>query len=324
METKETQKMILSSGPLQGFTDDIFRSTHHQVWGGIDFYYGPYIRLDNHKPPKKSQLKDSLSELNKSINYIPQILANNPELIIEQAKALNKHGYQHLNWNLGCPYPMVTKRNMGAGLLPQPKIIDEILKNIISEIPMKLSIKCRLGLHKDDEIKALIEVFNKYALQEIIIHARTGKQMYKGFAQAEKVIPLLKQSHHKIVYNGDLDSVEKYNELHKLFSGHIHHFMIGRALLKKPQLASQIKGTEYVEEELQEKLFLFHELLFEKYQEKLHYSHLLMKMRSFWEYFSYSFEQQHKTFKAIKKSKTIKKYNIAVKHIFSENKLSLD
>ena len=316
--------MILSSGPLQGITDDIFRSIHHQVWGGIDTYYGPYIRLDNHKPPKKSQLKDSLSELNKSLNFVPQILSNNPELIIEQAKALNKHGYQHLNWNLGCPYPMVTKRNMGAGLLPQPKIIDEILKSIIPKLPMSLSIKCRLGLQKDEEIIALIEVFNKYPLQEIIIHARTGNQMYKGFAQAEKIIPLLKQSNHKIAYNGDLNSVKKYHKLNELFSDQIQHFMIGRAILMKPHLASQIKGARYDKNELREKLFLFHELLFEKYETKLHHSHLLMKMRSFWEYFSYSFEQQHKTFKPIKKSKTIKKYKIAVEHIFSENKINLD
>ena len=316
--------MILSSGPLQGFTDDIFRNTHHQLWGGIDTYYGPYIRLENHKPPKKSQLNDSLSELNKSINFVPQILSNNPELIIEQAHFLSRFGYQHLNWNLGCPYPMVTKRNMGAGLLPQPKKVDEILKSIIPDIPMSLSIKCRLGLQKDEEIIALIEVFNKYPLQEIIIHARTGNQMYKGFAQAEKIIPLLKQSNHKIAYNGDLNSVKKYHKLNELFSDQIQHFMIGRALLMKPHLASQIKGTRYDENELREKLFLFHQLLFEKYEAKLHHSHLLMKMRSFWEYFSYSFEQQHKTFKAIKKSKTIKKYRIAVEHIFSENKINLD
>ena len=75
--------MQISCGPLQGITDDIFRFLHHQVFGGIDTYYGPYVRLENHKEPAHSQLRDAVSGLNTNIQYIPQILSNQPQLILK-------------------------------------------------------------------------------------------------------------------------------------------------------------------------------------------------------------------------------------------------
>ena len=42
-------------------------------------------------------------------------------------KSKNRLGYTELNWNLGCPYPMVAKRGMGSGGLQSPEKIDEIL-----------------------------------------------------------------------------------------------------------------------------------------------------------------------------------------------------
>ena len=43
-------------------------------------------------------------------------------------------GYKELNWNLGCPYPMVVNRCMGSGLISHPARIDGILKRIHEEI----------------------------------------------------------------------------------------------------------------------------------------------------------------------------------------------
>jgi tRNA-dihydrouridine synthase B len=33
-------------------------------------------------------------------------------------------GYKELNWNLGCPYPMVTKCGMGSGLISNTEKIN--------------------------------------------------------------------------------------------------------------------------------------------------------------------------------------------------------
>ncbi|OYT16446.1 MAG: hypothetical protein B7C24_07770 [Bacteroidetes bacterium 4572_77] len=148
--------------------------------------------------------------------------------------------------------------------------------------------------------------------------------MYKGKAQPQKLLELLEISKHPIAYNGDIFSAAKFQEILTLFNGQIAHFMIGRGLIQKPYIAAQIKGEIWTEAVLKEKLQHFHEALFQEYESKLHASHLIMKMRGFWEYFSHSFQDQHKVFKAIKKSKNIKNYHTATSEIFTKASLHYD
>jgi len=311
-----SKNIRLSSGPLQGFTDAIFRKTHQELWGGIDDYYGPYLRLDAHKEPKKSQVKDIKSTLNSNIPYVPQLMANNAKLIIENILWLKELGYKHVNWNLGCPYPMVTKRNMGAGLLNQNQLVKSILEEIMPQMPLEFSIKCRLGMHQDDEILTLIDVFNSFNLREIIIHARTAEQMYKGNAQPNKVWSILKLSKNPIAYNGDIFDLDTFNDTQSIFGKKIEHFMLGRGLLIRPYLANQIKGQKYENDKLQQQLLKFHDVLIEQYGKKLQNHQLFMKMRSFWEYFAQGFSNSHKVYKLIKKSGNMRKYDQTVDHIF--------
>ena len=316
-DTIKTSKIIISSGPLQGLTDAVFRKCHKEIWGGIDKYFGPYLRLDIHKEPKNSQLKDIESPLNKEINYIPQILGNNAQLISNRLKWLKDLGYTEANWNLGCPYPMVTKRDMGAGLLNQPEKIYNILKQIMVDPPIDFSIKCRLGLIDDQEIFTLLDVFNQFEIKEVIVHSRTATQMYKGIAKAEKLIPIIEKSKNPIAYNGDINSLKKFKEVQNLFNGNIEHFMLGRGLLMKPYLANQIKGIEESNDEIKEKMYEFHQDLIIEYGKKLQDHQLIMKMRGFWEYFAQSFSNPHKTYKLIKKAGNKKKYDYAVEQIFN-------
>ncbi len=308
--------MILSSSPLQGITDDVFRSVHHEVFGGIDEYFGPYVRLENHKEPKKSQLKDASSELNEGLNYIPQILSSQAELILKEAERLKDLGHQQVNWNLGCPYPMVSKRNMGAGLLNQPSLVEEVLESIMPKMPLGFSIKCRLGLESDQDIIPLIDIFNEFNIDEVIIHARTAKQMYKGSAKPEKIIPLLAQSKHPIVYNGDLNSIEDIKQVQTLFGGKIEKLMLGRGLIMKPHLAKIAKDNKI--ENLQKDLYSFHEKLIAQYLNKFQGHQLVPKMRGVWEYLSHSFADSHKVFKLIKKAKSWSSYNKNTDLIFHQ------
>lgn len=311
--------MIISSSPLQGITDDVFRSVHHETFGGVDEYFGPYIRLESHKEAKASQFKDAQSPLNEGLNYIPQILSSDPQLILKEAERLKKLGHKLVNWNLGCPYPMVSKRNMGAGLLNQAPLVKEILQSIMPEIPIAFSIKCRLGMESNEEIHPLIDVFNDFDLKEIIIHARTAKQMYKGYAKPELILPLIEQSKHPLVYNGDLNSKEEIFKVKELFDDRIKKFMLGRGLIMKPQLALLAKGSEI--ENLQENLFNFHEKLIAQYLNKYQGHQLVPKMKGLWEYLAHSFVDSHKVYKLIKKTKSWKSYTKATDLIFHQFEL---
>ena len=260
--------------------------------------------------------------MNKSINFVPQILGADKALFIELAQQFQSFGYKEMNWNLGCPYPMVTKRGFGSALVQNPQLVDEILQEIIPKTNIELSIKCRLGFENPDEIFALIEVLNKYPINELTIHTRTAKQMYKGKTKPDYFKQIIPLSKHKLVYNGDINSVDDFHNHMDLFDNKIDAFMLGRGILMNPFLASEIKGELFTEEEKREILIRFHEELFEISKQKLEPSHLLGRMLGYWEYLSFIFEDQHKVYKAIKKTKRIDKYELLTDQLLKKSKLS--
>ena len=38
--------MEIHFAPLQGYTDSIFRKLHTEIFGGVDKYYTPFIRVE--------------------------------------------------------------------------------------------------------------------------------------------------------------------------------------------------------------------------------------------------------------------------------------
>jgi len=308
-----------SLAPLQGITDYHFRNLFNQYFKGLDSAYTPFIRLQSDKTIKKSQLIDISPDNNKSLKIIPQILTNDADEFIYLGKYLSDLGYSEINWNLGCPFSMVAKRQLGSGLLPFPERIGEILEKVMPELPCKLSIKMRAGYEKDDDILKVIPVLNQFPLTEIIIHPRVGKQMYKGTANADVVEKCLEICTHKISYNGDIENLESFQELDKRFEK-INSWMIGRAAISNTSLIEELKtGTKIPAQKKLEQFGEFHYALFESYNNSLSGpGHLLIKMLSFWEYFSLSFSNSKKVYKKVKKAQSISQYQAAIHEIFNE------
>ena len=307
-------------GPLQGFTNHTYRKLHHKYFGGVDKYYSPYLRFERGKEFKKSAFRDLLPENNEGMSFVPQVLGNDLSIFSEVLKQIEDWGYKEVNWNLGCPYPMITKRGFGCSLVSKPQEVKEVLDNILPKTKLKFSIKCRLGLVDENEIHELINVLNQFEIEELTIHTRIAKQLYKGKANPQSFLPLMSESKHKLIYNGDIVKVDDIITLDSFFEGKQKDFMIGRGLLMNPFLASEIKGNIVEVGEKKSILKKFHSDLFGSYEDNLQSSHLLSTMKSQWEYLSFIFEDQHKMYKKIKKAKSINHYNDAVAEIFS-NKL---
>ena len=306
----------LLSSPLQGFTDYRFRNALNKYFGGIDCYYAPYIRLNGKLDIKPGYQRDLLPSNNTVKQLIPQIMTNSAEEFLFVAKYVQSLGYKELNWNLGCPYPMVTKRGMGSGLICQPEKIDEILNIVHNESDIIVSMKMRMGYEEPSEILETFEILEKYPIKNIAIHARIGKQLYKGGVDLDSFQKCLDTSKQKLYYNGDITSVQSFNDMKNRFPS-INYWMIGRGLITDPFLPAMIReGNLNYPEDKQERFSNFHSTLFDSYASALSgKSHVLTKMSSFWEYWSELFDNPHKTFKTIKKSKSIDVYEANVREI---------
>ena len=304
--------------PLRGFTDYIYRNTFTGHFDGFDGALAPFIPTVTADRFKPSHFKDILPENNPTLPIVPQIIGNQSADFINLALRLFDLGYTSVNWNLGCPFPMVAKKHRGSGLLPYPERIDAFLEKTVSSIPNRLSIKTRLGRRTINDIFKLMPIFNRYPLEEIIIHPRTGIQMYDGKTDLDTFERCLAQSVHRVIYNGDITDLKTFQDVFVRFVD-IDGWMIGRGAVTNPFLPAIIKaGRDDISHKV-EKFKQFYDELFEQYRQVFSGpGHLLNRMKGFWTYFSKAFQYSRKIAKKVHRTQKMYRYMDIVDRFFAE------
>ncbi len=322
--TDTPPKIILYLAPLRGFSGYIFRNAFMRHFGGFDLAVSPFIPTMPAARIKKTHLKDVLPANNRAVPVIPQIIGNNPEDFIPLARRLFELGYETINWNLGCPFPMVAKKQRGSGLLPHPQKIVAFLEATLPVIPARLSIKARLGRKKTDEILTLLKILNQYPLDEVIIHPRTGQQMYDGEPNLDMFEKCLEVSNHTLVYNGDINDLATF----KLFSQRfktVDRWMIGRGALINPFLPAAIQNGQDNTVDKVKAFRAFYDELFEQYRRDFSGpGHLLDRMKGYWTYFSQAFKDGLKIKKKIHRTRKLNRYVEIVERFFEEEAVWVD
>ncbi len=303
--------------PFQGITGHVYREVFAKHFEGIDKFFTPFFTGIHKVKSLSSKAAEFENTHYKRVIVVPQILSKDADEMLRFAKYCHEKGFKEINWNLGCPYPRVANKKRGSGLIPHPEMVDEILEQLQDEIPIQLSVKTRLGLNSPDEILQLVAVLNKYPISEIIIHARIGKQLYKGgvdimaFEQAAATTKI------PIAYNGDIFSQTDFAIIDKRFA-HVQTWMIGRGLLVDPFLPAIIKGI--VLPNLSDRKVIIRKFvddLYFGYRRKMNDRlQAINVLKELWGYLCYSFTDPHKVFNLLKKTKNFDEYEDAVNNIF--------
>jgi tRNA-dihydrouridine synthase len=290
-------------------TTACYRNAFDEIFGGIDKYYSPFIATTDHNRISKSLLKDILPEHNDPyLKVIPQLLGNNGTDFRLFSSAIVELGYDEINWNIGCPFPMVTNKKKGSGLLPYSDMIKEFLDTVCADIDYTLTVKMRLGLNNPEEGMKVMDVLNQYPLGGVIIHARTGNQMYTGKVDLASFEALASACRHNITYNGDITTCNDFFNISRRFPL-INNFMLGRGALSDPFLPSAIKGKVVPTENKMSMIKKFHDEIFYYYKNILSGDkHLCDKMKEFWSYLSLHMDKDGKLMKKIKKCHSVSSY----------------
>jgi len=300
-----TTPLILILAPIRGITDAVYRKAFANCFGGFDRAVTPFIPLRQGQLSRPGELSQISPENNRAMKAVPQVLTNHARTFSAVLRQLHDAGHEEVNWNLGCPYPMVAGRGRGAGLLSQPGRIDAILAEVLNNSPVKLSVKMRLGYHDPDEYQAVMEILNRYPLKEVILHARTADQMYDGTVDVVRAGKCLASCRHSFVYNGDITGLDSFRELSLKLPG-AAAWMIGRGALACPFLPSLFKGAPLPSQDIRrQKLREFHDQLYEGFRERLSGpKHLKDKMLEQWNYLSFVFASKDQVLIRIRRSYT--------------------
>lgn len=310
--------------PLEGITTYIFRNAYHRYFYPMDKYFTPFFVPHSKKGFSVKEKREILPENNKGLYLVPQIMSNHADECLKTIEKLRVYGYKEMNLNMGCPSRTVVMKGRGSGFLAFPKELNRFLDEVfegISNTDVKLSIKTRLGRDEPEEFFDILEIYNQYPLEELIIHPRVQKDFYKNMPNLEMFAYGAENSNSPVCYNGDIFSVEKYEEIRTNFPD-VHTFMLGRGILENPGLLGQIRRAEKIGEESKdrhadmEKLRQFHDRLYEDYRALgMGDKNVLFKMKEIWCYLGKSFPEKEKALKKIRKAERLEKYKAAVEEL---------
>ena len=306
--------------PMEGITFALFRQIHHMMFPGITEYYTPFIAPDSEGSFKPKYLRDLTSDRSANLSVIPQILANNATAFSITAGKLQALGFTEFNLNAGCPSGTVFAKHKGAGMLADLSSLDAFLDQVFSESEQKgyrISIKTRMGVHSTQEFPAILELYSRYPLSRLIIHARDRDGQYQSEPDIPGFSEALKNCSCPVSYNGNLFS---QNHLDRLLAcaPDTKSVMLGRGIIANPALARTLSGREPLQcQELEQ----FHDTLLEGYlQGGLSSAFAVERMKQLWYYMNSMFSDDKKEIKALLKSKILPDYRAAALTLFRSEK----
>lgn len=306
-------KIPVLAAPLQGVTDNVWRMAQHDVFGGVDAYYAPFMRVE-HGEVRRKDLRDVDPDRNMGTTLIPQILACQPDHALMMVDALRQRGYSRIDINLGCPFPPIAMHRKGSGMLAYPDLAEALFKALATVEGMEYSVKMRIGWDRNDQWRDILPLLDLIKPVNIAVHPRTGKQQYKGDLDIGQFEALLAASPWPVIYNGGLRTVEDIEQVIERYPT-LAAVMVGSGLAANPgMLAPDATPDDYRR---------FHDLLVDGYTEQLNggEAQLVRHLQDIWQTFLPG--TAHKLFKAIRKSRTLEQYENAAAAALAEVETAL-
>lgn len=294
--------------PLEGITTYVYRNAYHKHFKKMDKYFTPFIVPHKDKKFNTRELKELSPEHNHGLNVVPQLLTNNAEDFLKTAKDIVQMGYDEINLNLGCPSKTVVTKKKGSGFLAYPEELDRFLDDILDKANFKISVKTRIGKDSPDEFYQLLEIYNKYPIEELTIHPRLQSDYYQNTPNLDMFKVAYEESKNAICYNGDIRKTDDLTSLTQQFPD-LKQVMIGRGIIGNPGLLSTLdKGN----------LLSFHNMILEEYIKiSSGDRNVLFKMKELWFYMLNLFEDAEKIGKKIKKTERLKEYESIINMLFT-------
>ena len=225
----------VSLAPMAGITDYVLRSLVREHSKSC------LLTTEMISSEALTQVKET-DMVARDNNHSPisyQLSGHKPQMIASCANYLQKFA-DMIDINMGCPVNKVVKGTDGCALMRNPKLAQEIVRTVKSQITIPLSVKFRLG-YTFDELNYVEfgQQMQEAGADFITIHGRTRSQMYSGKADWKKIAELKRNVDIPVFANGDIVSIE--TAVQCLEESEADGVAIGRGALGDPTLIGRIE-----------------------------------------------------------------------------------
>lgn len=308
---EEKKNLALISGPIQGLTEPVWRYFHNEIYGGIDEYYTPFMRVERGEV-RHRDVRDLKSEYNEKLNLVAQIIFRDMREFHMLCGVIADSGCRRIDINMGCPFPPQVHHGRGAGLITNSELLSQVANEMSGTYrDIKFSLKMRLGIAQPTEWLCALDAINAMPLEYVTLHPRTAKQQYQGELWLNEFSNFFGEVKHPIVYNGDIVSKEDISRIALRYPS-VRGIMISRGLFIRPSLATEWRDSvDWSDDRHMESLLRLHDAVYNHYCDTLNGdTQILGKIKPFWEYIASSLDKR--IMKDIKKASSLRKYDDAV------------
>jgi tRNA-dihydrouridine synthase C len=224
---------------MQDVTDLTFMRVLSR-FGGADIYVTEYFRIhpDSRLNP---WILRSIDENPTGRPIFAQMIGQDVPHLVRSAKELLEHPVAGIDLNLGCPAPVVCRKEAGGGLLRNLPKVDRILGELRQAIATRFTVKTRIGYHSPDEFGALLELFSKHAIDLLTIHGRTVTERYSTPVHPDCIRRAVETMPCPVIANGNIVDVPTGLALHG--QSQAAGLMIGRGAIRNPWLFPQLRAA---------------------------------------------------------------------------------
>jgi tRNA-dihydrouridine synthase B len=192
-----------------------------------------------------------------------QIFGSDPSIMKEAAITLQEKT-SIIDINMGCPAPKVVKNGDGSKLLLNLNLVEEILREVVKEAKVPVTVKIRTGWDKDNIVAVeAAKIAENAGVSAIAVHGRTRQEYYSGAVNLNLIKQVKESVNIPVIGNGDIKNAKDAIRMFE-YTG-VDGIMIGRAALGNPWIIGQIRdgllGNEVYTPSLEEKLSVIKEHL---------------------------------------------------------------
>lgn len=234
-----TDRPALVLAPMQDVTDLVFMRVLARR-GAPDWFVTEYFRVH---PASRLDRKIlcSIVENDTGKPVFAQLIGSDIGQLVRTARELQSYPIAGIDLNLGCPAPVVCRKNAGGGLLREPSHMDAMVGALREAIPGVFTVKTRLGYASADEFPSLLEILAKHDIDGLTIHARTVKNRYQTPTRPEFVRLATEVMPCPVVANGNVVDVDTAKAT--LDATCAHGLMVGRGAIRNPWIFAHIRAS---------------------------------------------------------------------------------
>ncbi len=288
--------------PMEGVTTPILRDEISKL-GGVGVVCTEFIRISSEVIRPEHLRKQVVKSKHSALSV--QLMGKGSDWMAGAAQVLDEAGADVVDINMGCPTRRAVRGGVGAAMLKDPVLLEDVLSSMREKVAGILSAKIRAGFDNPDQVVMIAQTVQRAGADFIVVHPRCRKDHYKGVADWRIVKHLKENLDIPVIGNGDCWYASDALRLEEMTG--CDGVMIGRPVLRNPWIFRQIQDLRTGQDVFTpsgEEVFEFFYRVAKGYEQTLPELRVVGKLKEFSKYLTSSIDDEKKLMKSALRSQS--------------------